>query len=91
MFFILCDKPKIDIIRDEDRDISYPVIDVVKRDSKGMGIYMDSSSSSSSDNSSNEDRRNSISRRMVEKFLEMVGLKEDFSPRWSLLEPNNPQ
>jgi hypothetical protein len=87
MFFILEEKYKPSIVRNESKKVSYAVLDVIRADVSISITSLDSDSSSeSSDNSSIEEERNCVSIRMVEQFLERAGLKDDFSPKWTILE-----
>lgn len=72
-----------DVIRDEARDTTYPLLKVIK-ERYSTQIEDDSSSSESSESSDEEVRPLDVSERMINQFLKQVGMEEKFEPRWTL-------
>jgi hypothetical protein len=78
MFFILDEEKRAFEIQDADQGVTDAILDGIESVRLSDKV---NSSSSSSDNSSEEEKSYSLSKRMVEQFIEKVGLKEDFEDR----------
>lgn len=97
MFFIVDEAKRPDIIYDANFERSYRYLEVLKpREPRTSNIISDDSSSSetlnedASENSEDEEPID-VSFNMVHQFIsEVVGLQDDFEPRWtnSELGPN---
>ena len=84
ILLILDDEKRPDIIKDEDRQVTYALMDVI--DIKASTVTLQDYSDSNDSSDEEEARRNSVNDRVFDQFLKKEGLKDRNSISWSFAQ-----